>query len=257
MRALSATLEGLLNPAGSGRPALFVAVDEPRVERVAVDPAASVDRALELRPELYRDRAALANRELDVVAARDRLEPRLDLTAGYGRSSLGPELGDAGDHLVDDSRFDRWWLGLGLDLPLVRRGDRARLERARLGRLQARAAVDDTASRGVEEVRRAAVAVQTEQARVEATAEAVAARREELRIERDRYQVGMVRNLDVLLVQRLLIQAEVDAAAARVDLRQALAELYRAEGTLLERRRIGGAAPAPGGPRIDDERSRQ
>lgn len=68
---------------------------------------------------------------------------------------------------------------------------------------------------------------------------------EKLRVERDRYEVGMSRNLDVLQVQRLLIQAEVDAAAARVDLRQSLTELWRAEGTLLERRRVVLAGDRP------------
>ena len=238
VRALSATLTRLLG-AGSAAPGeRYAAVDEPDVERVAVDAERSVQLALELRPELYRDRAALANRDLEVIAARDLLEPRLDLSAGYGRSSLGPSLADAGEHLIDDSPFDTWWLGVVLDLPLSRRGDRARLERATLTRLQAAAVLDDTASRVTEEVRRAAIDVETQWLRVEATREAVEGRREELRIERDRYQVGMSRNLDVLLVQRLLIQAEVDAAAARVDFLQALTELYRAEGTLLERRRI-------------------
>jgi outer membrane protein TolC len=64
-----------------------------------------------------------------------------------------------------------------------------------------------------------------------------------LRIAQDRNAVGKATNLDVQIVQRNLIQAEVDEGTARVGYIEALTSLYAAEGTLLERRGI----------RLDDE----
>lgn len=250
VRSLSVGLLRLLNPSARGRidgNTAVEAVEAPRVERVEVDVEASVREALERRPEVFRDRIETLNRRLDVVAAEDALQPELDLVAGYGRTSLGLELGDGLDHLVDDSRFDHYRLALELDLPLIGRGELARYRSARLSEMRSEAILQDTALAVDEEVRRAAVDVETQWLRIEATEEAVASREEELRIERDRYEVGMARNLDVLQVQRLLIEAQVDAVTAKVRYLQALTDLDRAEGTLLEKRGItlAGIRPDP------------
>ena len=94
-------------------------------------------------------------------------------------------------------------------------------------------------------MRRAVIAVQSQWERVQAAREAVTAREEELRIERDRYQVGMARNLDVLAIQRLLIETRVQAVEAEVGYLKALVDLHRAQGTLLEHRGVTLADVAP------------
>ena len=242
VRALGVTLLRLLDPEGLGPATPLRAVDEPVVERVALDAEESVATALDLRPELFRDRIEILNRRLDVAAAEDALDPNLDLVAAYGRTSLGLELGGGLEHLVDDSEFEIWRLGLEVDLPLFGRGELARYRRARLSEMRAGALVADTAHAVAEEVRRAVIDVETQWLRIEATEEAVEGRAEELRIEQDRYEVGMARNLDVLEVQRQLIEAQVEAVTAKVEYLQALTDLYRAEGTLLEKRGITLAA---------------
>lgn len=238
VRQLSVTLSRLTGrdqlPSGS----LVAVIDEPRAERNLVDVDEAVRRALQRRPELQRDRLEVSSRRLDALVARDALRPDLDLVAAYGRTSLGLELSDGLDHLADDSPYDVVRLGLRLGLPLAGRGDDARHERARLLEDRAVATLDETAGIVVEQVRAAAIDVDTQWLRIQAAEEAVAAREEELRIEQDRYEVGMARNLDVLETQRLLIQARVDAVTARVRYLQALTELARAEGTLLERRGV-------------------
>lgn len=250
VRSLGLRLLRLLDPSASGRidgNTAVEAVDAPRAERVEVDVEQSVREALARRPAVFRDRIETLNRRLDVVAAEDALQPELDLVAGYGRTSLGLELGDGLDHLVDDSRFDHYRLALELDLPLIGRGELARYRSARLSEMRSEAILRDTALAVSEEVRRAAVDVETQWLRIEATEEAVSSREEELRIERDRYEVGMARNLDVLQVQRLLIEAQVDEITAKVRYLQALTDLDRAEGTLLEKRGItlAGIRPDP------------
>ncbi len=243
VRTATVTLLRLLQPEGVAPDADVLTVDDPVVKRVKPDVEAAVARALDQRPEIVRERIETRNRHLDVVTAIDRAQPALDLVAGYGRTSLGLELGGAFDHLVDDTPYDQVTLGLDLELPVSRRGDRARLERARIAERRARARVAELESTVDEEVRRAAIAVESQWERVEASREAVEARQEELRIEHDRYQVGMARNLDVLLIQRLLIEARVADVEARIAYLEALLDLYRADGTLLERRGVALAGP--------------
>lgn len=247
-RASSERMLRLLNPPRAGRfggDAVVRAVDTPKAERMEPDADASLHRALERRPEVFRDRIETVNRRLDVTAAQDALKPEVDLVAAYDRTSLGSELGDGLNDLFDSTRFDRYRLVLEVEVPLVGRGELARYRSARLSELRAEALLEDTALRVAEEVRRAVIGVETEWARVEATAEAVASREEELRIERERYEAGEGRNLDVLAIQRLLVEARVAAATATVRYLQALTDLDRAEGTLLEERGIALAGVRP------------
>lgn len=240
-RAWSERMLRLLNPQGTGRVgegAVVRAVDAPELEWVEPDSEESLRRALEQRPEVFRNRIETLNRRLDVTSAQDALKPEVDLVAAYGRTSLGPDLGDGLSDLFSSTRYDSYRLALEVEVPLIGRGELARYRAARLSELRAEAILEDTALRVGEEVRRAVIGVETEWARVEETAAAVANREEELRIEQERYVSGDGRNLDVLAIQRLLIEARVIAATARVRYVQALTDLDRAEGTLLEKRGI-------------------
>ena len=126
VRALSVALLRLLRPPGTAPDAEIRPLTEPSVAYRHPDAEEAVQVALLGRPELVRERIEELNSELDVSAARDSAQPGLDLVAAYGRTSLGLELGGAFDHLVDDTPYDTVTLGLELELPLVRRGDRAR-----------------------------------------------------------------------------------------------------------------------------------
>ena len=50
--------------------------------------------------------------------------------------------------------------------------------------------------------------------------------------------MGAASNIDVLLVQSALIQAQLDEVTARIRYIQALTNLYYSEGTLLDRRGV-------------------
>ena len=212
-------------------------VDPPEVTEIEVDPEESEALAHALRPELEADRLELANRDLDLVSARNSLLPRLDLTARYGRTSLGDSFA-GGRRYLDSSRYDNYRVGLEFSMPIVNRAERAQRLRAQYERDSARVAVAERREDLAREVRQAAVEVRNQWFRIQATEDAVAGREEELRVEEDRYSVGRSTNLDVLQVQRLLIEARVDAVQARVNYLKALTDLYAAEGALLARRGI-------------------
>lgn len=238
IRAQTLALIRLLNPESDRVWELtFTPVDRPEVVQAPVNPDLSGQLAMRYRPELAQSQLELASRDLDVVRTRNGLLPRLDLTATYGRSSRGASSSDASAFL-DSSDFDNFRVGLDFETSILYRGEKTRHERAKLLQAQAGASVYDVEQGIATQTRQAIVEVERQWERIAATQEAVKSRLEELRIAQDRNAVGKATNLDVQIVQRNLIQAEVDEVTARVRYIEALTALYAAEGTLLDRRGI-------------------
>lgn len=215
----------------------FDPMDAPVVAQVELNADMSEQVALQYRPEIQESRLELANAKLDLDRARNNLLPRLDLVASYGRTSRGAFSGDMTTHL-DSSDYDNYRIGVEFETPLMYRAERARHHRAKSIQAQAGAAVAGIEQVVSEQVRQAIVEVDRQWQRISATQSAVKGRSEELRIAQDRNSVGKATNLDVQIVQRNLIQAEVDEVTSRVRYIESLTSLYAAEGALLERRGI-------------------
>ena len=228
----------LMNPEGDSKwDVVFAPQDPAEATEIVMDPVVTEKAAMENRPELSEAALDVANLDLDVVRARNQRLPRLDLTALYGRYSAGRNAGDATREWNSD-RYDHYSVGIELEVPLLRRAEKARLTRAKLASDRGDAAVRRLELAIAAESRQAVVGVEQQWQRILATRESVLSRGEELRIALGRYEVGKVTNLDVLQVQRDMIEAQVDEATARVGHMQALTRLYAAEGTLLARRGI-------------------
>ncbi len=239
LKEQSINLIRVLNPdiSASGWDLTFEPQDPPEIKYVGLYPDISAALSQKYRPELAQVRLELANRELDVVRTQNGLLPRLDAFAQYGRTSLVDSSGSFAKHL-DSSKYDNYAVGLNFQMPILNRGERARHQRARFEEDRALAAIFNLEQLIEVDVRSACVEVERQWERHQATQAAVEARQEELRIEQDRYMVGMSTNLDILQVQRNLIASQVQEVTARIDYIRALTQLFRAEGTLLERRGI-------------------
>lgn len=238
VRSANLRLVRLLNPEDApGWDIQFAPAEAPQVAEVAHNAQASEELALRYRPELAQVRLELANLDLNVLRARDGMLPRVDVVGAYGRVSRGSERGDALNRL-DSSDYDNYSIGLEMQTSLTNRTEKARYRRAKLAVTQGERIIADAEQAVAEEVRQAIVTVEEQWQRLQATSVAVNGQTEVVRITQGRREVGKATNLDVLLVQRDLIQANVDDAVARVRYIQALTDLYAAEGTLLERRGI-------------------
>ena len=123
-------------------------------------------------------------------------------------------------------------------MTLGNRAEKARYQRARLQEEQAEAVVWRVEQTIESEVRKAVVSVQRHAEQIAASEQEVASREKELDIETEQFRLGRSTNLNVLQVQRDLVEAKVAEATARVRYFQAVAALYRSEGTLLTRRGI-------------------
>lgn len=228
----------LLNPDDDNQWALtFDPMDPPDVAFVDIDDGVSANLARRYRAILAQAKLDISNRELEVVRTRNGVLPRLDAFASYGRTSLGPGRTDAFSNL-DDSDYENYELGLQFEMYPLNRAERARRARARFQQDQAEAALANLEQFVALEVRQAVVEANRQWERLEATRQTVESREEELRAEESRLRVGRSTTLDVLRIQRDLVQARVDEIGARVGYIRALTNLYRAEGTLLDRRGV-------------------
>lgn len=209
----------------------------PGAEEEVLDENAAVDTALARRPELLQARLEIERQALDVRQRKNDLLPDLDVVASYGRRGEARTYGGSADGLGSSS-LDNYSVGIEFQTSLSKRSEKARLQRARLNATQAERFLRRDEDSVAAEVRQAVIAARKRWERIAAVRQAVQAREEELEIERGRNLAGKTTTLDVLQVQRDLLQAQFDEANARIGYRQALATLYAAEGTLLDRRGI-------------------
>lgn len=238
VRAKTIDLIRLLDPEHDAQwSIIFETADPPDVEIVEVDPDISVRLSDLYRPEFFQVRLDQVNKRLEVIRTQNGLLPRLDAFASYGRLSAGNSSSNAAQYL-DDSDFDNYELGLTFELSLGNRAEKARYERAQFEEERARTAIRNLGQLIQSEVRRSAIEVQRQAQRIPATGKVVESREEELRIEKSRFRVGLSTNLDVLRIERDLIQAQLDELTSRVRYIQSLSALYYSEGTLLLRRGV-------------------
>ncbi|MGZ5429982.1 MAG: TolC family protein, partial [Thermoanaerobaculia bacterium] len=122
-------------------------VDPPETAVIHVELVEAIRRAESSRPELAEAKTSLAERDVDVDFAKDRLKPQLDLVAGYTRRGLAgnlnpnaPEAGFLGVPVVapdamagsfgrslgtiGEGRFPDASVGLSLSVPVFNRAAR-------------------------------------------------------------------------------------------------------------------------------------
>lgn len=236
LRSQSIELIRLMHPESAPRWEVgFEPQDEAEVVEVALNADESEDLALLYRPELAQARLTLANLELDVVRTRNGRLPKLNLVGEYEGASGGESATSSNTSSSDE---DTYSVGLQFEMALFNRAERARHLRAQLSQERGAGYITQLEEEIAADVRQAMVEVERQWERLAATAEAVLSRREAVRVIEGRHEVGKATNLDVLQVQRDLIQSQLDDATARVRYIEALTDLYAAEGTLLERRGI-------------------
>ena len=196
---------------------------------VAIDSAALV--------ELARQGPAVRQAEAQRVAAaagvRSARAPYLPtLSAGYSRGGSGfdPRFG-----FGDDAYNYQGSLRLGLSYPLFNQFAREEgVVRARVTEDNAEAAVRDARFAAVQAVVQAVGAIRTAQAQIGIQQSSVLAAEEDLRVQRQRYQLGASTLLDVLTSQTQLTTARAQLIQARYDARLARAQLEAAVGRRLE-----------------------
>lgn len=228
------------------------AVDSPEATLGALDLASAIEEAMDHRAELRQFQATIQARKIEVAAAQNALQPRLDLLGqissnGIGGTQVirdgffGPVIdtieGGFGDALNQLFGFDfvSWRVGLNVTIPIGNKTAEGQYAQATINEDRARTELQRTQQQIELEVRQAVRGVQATADAVASTTRTRELAERQLEIETDRFEVGMSTNFEVLQFQDDLAVARSDELRARIALRQAEATLHRAMGTLLQR----------------------
>jgi HAE1 family hydrophobic/amphiphilic exporter-1 len=226
----------LINPPGGklwDRPVTLL--DRPELPEEPLDEvSAHVQLSQQLRADLGQARLAVRRGELEVVRTRNGLLPRLDLFISVGMSgyadSFGGALGDMPGNLPELSG------GITFSYPLGNRGAQARFERATAAQAQVEESLRNLEQLAEVDVRTAWLEANRTREQIDDTAVTRALQEEKLRAEDEKFQVGRSTTYLVAQAQRDLLAAQLSEAQAVVDHLKARIDLYRLEGSLLQRR---------------------
>ena len=233
--------------------------DAPETELRPLDLPAELAAAPGRRPEVAEAEADLARRDVDSKAAKNRVLPRLDLVASYGRYGLAgtvnPNLAQFPGYpvvippalvgglgrsygTIGDNEFPDATVGFSFAIPIGNRSAKADVAAAEAERRQAAVVVAQQKQKVGVEVRAAALAVETAAQSIEAARAGLKAARTQLQAENVRFNAGLTSNYFVLTRQNELAEAARTETAALTGYRKALADYARASGTLLAERHI-------------------
>ena len=217
---------------------------EPTLPEIRLEPVDQyVAVAMRMRPILNQTRLEIERGDLELVKTRNGLLPRLDLFVTLGKSGYANAFGDAFDRLDGDS-YDAQ-AGLTFQLPLFNRQSEALHRRAQLTREQTQKAMNNLAQLVEVDVRTAHIEVDRTQQQIGASSATRRFDEEKLRTETEKLRVGRSTSYLVAQAQRDLLASRLAEVRALVNYIKALINLYRLDGSLLERRGIAAPGREP------------
>jgi len=236
-------------------PRLIRPAEEPLQAKVAFDWDQLTQEAIARRVELRRQRSFVKRRELELIAARNFLLPRLDGEGlyrwrGFGHTLLNygdlPEFDNAYQTLMG-GHFQEWQLGAQFDMPIGFRQGHAAVRNAQLILARERAILREMElqvvhdlSNSVGDVDRSYIVAQTNYNRRVAAAQQMSAVQAS-------FEADTASLLDLVESQRRLADADSRYARSMVEYTLAVKNVMFESNTLLENNGINMAeGPWPG-----------
>ncbi|MDD5523176.1 MAG: TolC family protein [Kiritimatiellae bacterium] len=213
----------------------IVTTEQPSIPNAKLDAVSShVQVAIQKRPDLNQARLNLEKGDLEVTKTKNGLLPRLDLFAALGNTGYADSFSGSMQNINGD--YYDFTLGIQFEYPLGDRSASATHRRAILSREQAREAVENMVQLVEVDVRSAYIEVNRSSEQITATAATVKYREEALRAEIEKFRVGKSTSLLVAQAQRDLLASRIQAVQSIATHIKSLINLYRLEGSLLDRR---------------------
>lgn len=189
------------------------------------------------QPDYVATENAIKQLELDVQVAQNGRLPTLNVDGALGLNGSDRSFGRTYDRLASTDRYN-WQLGLSVSVPWGLRGDRARY-RASLNTLhQYQARLQQMEQNLLVQVRSDVRAVDTNLQSVRISTQGTALAQRQYELQKARFDAGLATSRDVLQAQNDLENARVNEIQAKVNLRAAVAELHRLDGSSLDRYNI-------------------
>jgi outer membrane protein TolC len=207
----------------------------PNVAPIHFDWQASHELAMENRTELRRQRWIVRQRELELVAAKNLSQWRMDLVANYANRGFGDDwIGNQGalrDQLSGD--LDDWRMGLEVNGPFGRRAGHLGVKNAELSLARERVRLDEQQKQLLNDLSNAYSEVDRAYTLIETTVNARIAIQEEVRQKQLRTEVGTENVFFKIEVLQRAATAESAVHRAIVDYNTALLNYALVSGALL------------------------
>ncbi len=213
----------------------------PAVELDGVEVYVAVARRM--RPVLNQARLAIERGDLEVVKTRNGLLPVMTLFITLGKSGYASSFGDSVGNLGQES-YDAM-AGLRFQVPFFNREAKAVHRRALLGQEQARGALENLSQLVEVDVRTAYIEVDRTRQQISASSATRRFDEEKQRTETEKLRVGKSTSFLVAQAQRDLLASRIAEVRALTNYLKALIDLYRLDGSLLERRGIDAPGREP------------
>jgi outer membrane protein TolC len=211
--------------------------DAPSPEQFDTTVQEAVEIALKSEPDYARAQYELENARLREQFAGNQRLPLLQLYGDYGLMGTGQGLGSDFD-TIGERDYNQWQVGLHFEVPIPNRTARSDYARAQIERRQAQVRVQSAVSALTRDLADAISDLRSAQGRTEKAHEARILAESLLRAEERSYSLGRTESLDVLTAQEALATAERDEVRAQTDCVVALANLFRVQGVLLDKKGI-------------------
>ena len=235
----------LLDPAGPGiwqREVDLIympTLPEIKMEDVELHVAVS----MRMRPLLNETRLEVLRGDLELVKTQNGLLPLMDLFITLGKSGYANSFGESIRNISKDS-YDAL-AGVSFEYPIFNRDAKALNRRALLNREQAQKALENLSQLVEVDVRTAYIEVNRAKQQISASSVTRMFDEEKLRTETEKLRVGKSTSFLVAQAQRDLLVSRIAEVQALANYLKALIDLYRQDGSLLERRRISAPGREP------------
>lgn len=218
---------------------LELSTDPVQPRDLSLDPDAVVEAALSNNPELQSLRLASSNAELDMIDARHRRLPQLDVNGSFGligldqapASDTSTGIASATGKMMDgDART--WSVGADFSMPLGNRSDRGAIGQAKADLRSSRLDLEARERSLSQEVRTQVDALQTAWKQVELAQANLRLADATLTAERALSAAGRSVQKNVLEAIRAVDDARLNVEKAKADYLVAIIELERLKGSL-------------------------
>lgn len=209
-------------------------VSLPTTEIAVPDFRKSFDLARDQQPDYLSSKAAIQQLEIDVASSKSAALPSLDLGGSVGYNAKDRSSSRALDRVPDGDGY-AWQVDLSLSVPWGMRSEKAQYRTAKNNLLREQSRLQQLEQNLMVQVRGAVRTVETNLESVQIAAKATILSEKQYELEKARFDAGLSTSRLVLEALDSLEQARVNELQSRVNLRTALAELHRLEGSSLDR----------------------
>ncbi len=194
-----------------------------------------VNTALKKRADIRQARLKAEQGDLELVSTRNGLLPKLDIFVSLGGSRYANSFSYKSD---EDGKGVSYGMGIQFEFPFGTRNAKAKHRQQLLSKKQTMFALTNMEQLIQVDVRSAIIDVNRTFEGIKATKATLILREKILGIEMEKFRIGKSTTFLVAQARRDMITSQIGEIEAIIDYRKAFANLYRLEGTQLERLKI-------------------